>query len=64
MAQALNALLDQPVLLLVVLAIGALIGITVEKYFAAQNRRKWRAYYSGRKAAKNQKRIITTIAGG
>lgn len=54
MAQTLNALLDQPVLLLVILAIGAAIGMGIEKYTAAEKRKKWRAYYGGKNAAKKQ----------
>lgn len=48
MLATLNALLDQPVLLLVVLAVGAAIGIAVEKFFAAQDRALKRAYWQRR----------------
>lgn len=48
MAATLNALLDQPILLLAVLAVGAAIGIAVEKYFASLDREKRRAYWRGR----------------
>lgn len=48
MTQTLNALLDQPVLLLAILAIGAAIGIAVEKFAAAQNRARKRAYWQRR----------------
>lgn len=50
MNAAINVLLDQPVLLLFVLAIGAGIGIAVEKFFAGIDREKRRAYWRGRKA--------------
>jgi len=44
-----DALLAQPVVLLVVLAIGAAIGICVEKFFAGIERDRRRAYWAGRK---------------
>lgn len=47
-----DALLAQPVVLLVVLAVGAVIGIAVEKFFAGIERDKRRAYYAGRNGAK------------
>ena len=63
MAQTLNALLDQPVLLLVILAIGAAIGMGIEKLTSAQKRAKWRAYYGGKNAAKKQKAKLDQRAG-
>ena len=57
MVETLNALLDQPVLLLVILAIGAAIGMGVEKYTAAEKRAKWRAYYAGKGAAKKRAKL-------
>ena len=54
MAETLNALLDQPVLLLAILAIGAGIGIGVEKFFAGFERDRRRAYWSGRNARKDK----------
>jgi hypothetical protein len=45
-----NALLDQPILLFVILAFGAAIGIGVEKFFASLDREKRRAYWRGRNA--------------
>ncbi|RVQ68695.1 DUF2726 domain-containing protein [Croceicoccus ponticola] len=49
MNYAIDALLDQPVILLLVLAIGAGIGITVEKFFSGIEMEKRRAYWRGRK---------------
>ncbi len=48
MAQMLNALLEQPILLLAILAVGAAIGIAVEKLATAQDRARKRAYWQGR----------------
>lgn len=50
MTYAIDVLLDQPVLLLVILAIGAAIGISVEKFFNGIEREKRRAYWRGRKS--------------
>jgi hypothetical protein len=54
-----DALLAQPVVLLIVLAVGAGIGIAVEKFFARQERDRKRAYWAGRNAgkARPEKRI-------
>ncbi|HTN14643.1 MAG TPA: DUF2726 domain-containing protein [Sphingomonadaceae bacterium] len=54
MLATLDALLDQPILLLVVLAVGAAIGIAVEKLFAAQDRALKRAYWQRRFANKRR----------
>ena len=43
-----DALLAQPVMLLIVLAVGATIGIGVEKLFAGFERDRRRAYWAGR----------------
>ena len=48
-AEAFNILLDHPVVLLLILATGAGIGIGVEKFFAAIERDKRKAYWRGRK---------------
>lgn len=45
-----DALLAQPILLLIVLAVGAAIGIGVEKFFAGFERERKRAYWAGRNA--------------
>ena len=52
MNYAVNALLDEPILLLVILTIGAAIGIAVEKFFAGFEREQRRAYWRGRNAGK------------
>lgn len=54
MTYAIDVLLDQPVLLLFVLAIGAAIGIGVEKLFNSIEREKRRAYWRGRKSRRNK----------
>lgn len=55
MLAAFDALLAQPIVLLIVLAVGAAIGIAVEKVFAGFERERRRAYWAGRN---------TTRAGG
>lgn len=52
--ETLNFLLDRPVALLVVLAIGAVIGMTLERVFEQADREKRRAYWRGRNAAKGK----------
>lgn len=47
-----DALLAQPLVLLIVLATGAGIGIAVEKFFAGFERERRRAYYAGRNSTK------------
>lgn len=49
MTQAFIALLDQPGILFIVLAVGAAIGMGVEKFFASIEREKRKAYWAGRK---------------
>ena len=51
MLAAFDALLAQPILLLIVLAAGAGIGIGVEKFIAGMERDRRRAYWAGRKGA-------------
>ena len=51
MAETLNSLLDQPLLLLAILAVGAAMGIAVEKFSTAQLRAKRRAYWQGRNSS-------------
>jgi len=46
-----DALLDKPLLLLMVLVVGAAIGIAVERYFAGIDREKRKAWYRGRNSA-------------
>ena len=50
MMAALDALLAQPMVLLVILAVGAGIGIAIEKLFNGIERDRQRAYWAGRKA--------------
>lgn len=64
MNYAIDALLDQPVILLMVLAIGAGIGITVEKFFNGIEMEKRRAYWRGRKTGtKREPKKATAIKG-
>ena len=58
-----DALLAQPVLLLIVLAAGAAIGIAVEKLFAGFERDRRRAYYAGRKAGQGKRDQFGRNAG-
>lgn len=48
-----DALLAQPLVLLIVLAVGAGIGISVEKFFASFERDRRRAYWAGRNTNRN-----------
>lgn len=50
MAQAFDALFAHPVVLLATLAVGAAIGMGVEKMWAGMEREKRRAYWRGRKS--------------
>lgn len=50
-----DALLAQPVVLLIVLAVGAGIGIAVEKLFTGFERDRRRAYWAGRNATKDKR---------
>lgn len=61
MLATLNALLDHPVLLLAVLAVGAAIGITVEKFTNAAERARKRAYWQGRNQRSGKGATIHTI---
>lgn len=55
------ALLDNPILLLIVLAIGAAIGIGVERLVEGQKRAERRAYWQGRNAKPKWGSKITPI---
>jgi len=48
--ESINLFLDRPVALLIVLAIGATIGMTLERLFEKADREKRRAYWRGRNA--------------
>lgn len=63
MLAAFDALLAQPILLLLVLAVGAGIGIAVEKLFAGFERDRRRAYWAGRNAGKSQREPFGRTAG-
>ena len=52
--EAVNLLLDNPIVLLAVLFVGALIGLTVERVSSAAERAKKRAYWQGRHAQKRR----------
>ena len=64
--ETVNFLLDRPVALLIVLAIGALIGATVERVLEKSDREKRKAYWRGRNAGrfgkKNWKRQAASIS--
>ena len=52
--ETVNFLLDRPFALLVVLVIGAAIGMTLERLFENADKEKRRAYWRGRNAAKGK----------
>ncbi|WP_031291999.1 DUF2726 domain-containing protein, partial [Sphingobium baderi] len=54
MLRELNLMLDMPVTLFVVLAVGASIGVIFEKTFAAIDRDKRRAYWRGKNANRSR----------
>lgn len=56
-----DALLAQPILLLAVLAVGAAIGIGVERLVTAQERSRKRAYWQGRNAARGKRCQVIPI---
>ena len=57
------ALIDKPLLLMAVLALGAVLGITVERLVEGQKRAERRAYWKGRNGAKRNA-SITPIRKG
>lgn len=57
MANDFSALLDRPVLLAIVLAIGAVCGIAAERLVENYNRSKRRAYWQGRNAGQKAKAV-------
>lgn len=61
MSEPLNILLDHPVVLLLVLAVGAGIGIAVEKFFSGIEREKRKAYWRGRKQTGRKSANLNTI---
>lgn len=50
--ETVNFLLDRPVALLIVLAIGAFIGVAVERFVQKADREKRKAYWRGRNAGR------------
>ena len=52
--EAVNLLLDNPLVLLAVLFVGALIGLTVERVTSAAERARKRAYWQGRNAGRGK----------
>lgn len=60
-----DALLGQPLLLLAILAVGAAIGIAIEKLFASIDRDKRRAYWRGRntRAGKPNAAALRLVTG-
>lgn len=62
MLAELNMMLDMPVALFLVLAVGAAIGVGAEKLFTAIDREKRRAYWQGRNVGKAQRRVVTSIS--
>lgn len=57
-----DALLANPLALLVVMGMGAIIGVGVEKYFANHDRARRRAYWQGRNTAKGRGKNDATKA--
>lgn len=57
-----NLFLDRPIALLIVLGIGAAIGMALERVFEKADREKRRAYWRGRNAAKNGPNLKTIEA--
>lgn len=57
--ETINLFLDRPIALLIVLGIGAAIGMTLERLFEKADREKRRAYWRGRNARKNGPNIKT-----
>lgn len=60
----LNMLLDNPLLLLLVLLAGALVGIVVEQGITRIDREKRQAYWRGRKDGSGKASKIVSIKGG
>lgn len=60
----LTALLDRPLVLLIVLAIGGTIGIALSNALDRIDREKRRAYWRGRNAPKRRKGKVVPINGG
>lgn len=65
MVADLSALLDKPLVLLVVLALGAAIGMSVEKFWSGMERERRQAYWRGRNSNKGKKpgKLVPTAMG-
>jgi uncharacterized protein DUF2726 len=59
----LNALLDKPLVLLIVLTIGGVIGIALENALNRIDREKRRAYWRGRNSVKGGNRTVVPFKG-
>jgi hypothetical protein len=57
------ALIDKPLLLLALLALGAVLGITVERVIEGQKRAERRAYWKGRNGAKRNGQVTPIRKG-
>lgn len=57
-------LLDKPLVLIAVLAVGAVLGIGVERLLEGQKRAERRAYWKGRNSGKNGGKIVPLRNGG
>ena len=57
------ALIDKPLLLMAMLALGAVLGITVERLVEGQKRAERRAYWKGRNGAKRNASITRMRKG-
>jgi len=62
MPPELIALIDKPLLLLILLAAGAAIGIAIERLVEGQKRAERRAYYAGRNAGKGKRGEAVSFA--
>lgn len=58
------ALIDKPWLLIVVLAVGAVLGIGVERLVEGQKRAERRAYWQGRNSGKKGGKVVPFNTGG
>jgi hypothetical protein len=52
------ALIDRPLVLIAVLAVGAFLGIAVERLVKGQKRAERRAYYKGRNSGKKGGKVV------
>jgi hypothetical protein len=64
MPPELLALIDRPLILLAVLAVGAVLGIGVERLVEGQKRAERRAYWQGRNAAQRGGKVVSLKKDG